>query len=415
MSKCRDISISVIAAAFALTALAGGCSRGTSSEESKPAAKGQSAAKGDQPAQTRQAAEQQGKPKAEQGEEERLVLSPEEVKRAGIATVSLEAEEIHETVEVTATIEPNADRLAKIAPRVSGRLVQVMAHLGDRVRAKQVMALLDSVEVGEASSAYLQAKSSAGLADANLERAERLNAEQIIAQKDYLAARSDKERADAALRAAEDRLRLLGLSPDKMQGGHAVAVYALTAPFSGTVIEKNAVLGELATSEKSLFTVADLSTVWIEANLFEKDLARVRRGAKASVTVAAYPEGVFDGRLTYISSVVDKDTRTIKARIEVHNGKGRLMPEMFATARIETEQGREALIAPSSAVLLVDGQPSVFIKEGTGFELRTVELGERLSGRVVLDGGVEEGEQLVTSGAYALKARMLKSKIGDTD
>jgi cobalt-zinc-cadmium efflux system membrane fusion protein len=190
-------------------------------------------------------------------------------------------------------------------------------------------------------------------------------------------------------------------------------VFPLKAPFAGTVIEKDAVLGELAQPDKSLFTVADLSTLWIEANLFEKDLGRVHVGAAATVTVGAYPDELFKGRLTYISSTVDKESRAVQARVEVPNTGGRLKPEMFATASVDTAATSQALTLPQEAVLLVNGQSIAFVQADGGFEPRPVELGEKVGTRVVVRRGVREGEPVVVAGAYALKARLLKSQIGD--
>ncbi len=347
----------------------------------------------------------------EQGAEKLLDLSDAEIHQAGIKVQKLDLQEKAEQVAVTATIQANQDRLAHVAPRVPGRIVKVSASLGDKVKPGQTLATLDSIELGEARSAWQQAASEAAVANAGFERAQRLNADNIIPEKDYLRARAEHEKARAALRAAADKLRMMGVNPEKLAG----SVFPLTAPFAGTIIEKNAVLGELAPVDQSLFTVADLSVLWIEANLFEKDLAKVRPGTKAAVSVSAYPGEVFKGRLTYISSVMDKESRTVKARVEVPNLDGRLKPEMFATAAIHTGSSTKALMLPEDAVLLVQGQPTVFVAEKGGYEARTVEVGERGQGRVVIKSGVEPGEAVVVGGAYALKARLLKSQIGDAD
>ncbi|CAG1003504.1 partial Cobalt-zinc-cadmium resistance protein CzcB, partial [Anaerolineae bacterium] len=149
-----------------------------------------------------------------------------------------------------------------------------------------------------------------------------------------------------------------------------------------------------------------------ESDLFEKDLGKVKVGAQASVVIAAYPGEVFKGRLTYISSTMDRETRTVKARVEVPNPDGKLKPEMFATVAIGTGASAKALLVPEDAVLLLQGQPTVFVAEGGGFEPRAVEVGERAQGYAVLKSGVAAGESVVVSGAYALKARLLKSQIG---
>ncbi|MEW6400210.1 MAG: efflux RND transporter periplasmic adaptor subunit [Chloroflexota bacterium] len=347
----------------------------------------------------------------EKAAEKLLDLSDAEIHQAGIKIQKLELQEKADQIVVTATIQANQDRLAHVAPRVPGRIVKVNASLGDRVKPGQALATLDSIELGEARSSYLQAASEAAVVQAGFDRAQRLQTENIIPEKDYLRARAEHEKARAALRAAGDKLRMMGVSPEKLSG----SVFPLTAPFSGTVIEKKAVLGELAQPDASLFTVADLSTLWIESDLFEKDLGKVKVGAQAAVTVSAYPGEVFKGLLTYISSTMDRETRTVKARVEVPNTDGRLKPEMFATVAIGTGGSVKALLVPEEAVLLLQGQPTVFVAESGGFEPRAVEVGERTQGYAVLKSGVAAGESVVVSGAYALKARLLKSQIGDAD
>ena len=348
-----------------------------------------------------------------QHEDKVLKLTDEELKTAGVKTEELSPQMLVDHVVLTATIRANQDRIAHVAPRVPARIVRVNANLGEAVKKGQVLALLDSIELGEAHSAYRQAQSQFALAKSDFERAQRLKDEDIIPEKDFLRARSEYEKARASLRAADDKLRLLDVTHKESEQG-AASVFPLNAPFAGTVIEKDAVLGELAQPDKSIFTVADLSTLWIEANLFEKDLGRVKVGAAAGVTVSAYPNEVFKGRLTYISSTVDKETRTVQARVELPNDGARLKPEMFATVAIDTPATRQALAVVQEAVLLVNGQPTLFVRKGDGFEPRAVELGDKVGSRVVLKGGVKEGEQVVVQGAYALKARLLKSQIGDS-
>jgi cobalt-zinc-cadmium efflux system membrane fusion protein len=348
---------------------------------------------------------------AKHAEGEALKLTDAEIAAAGIKVEEVAEQEVHDHIAVTATIQPNRDKLAHVAPRVSGRIIKVSANLGQQVKQGQALAQLDSIELGEAHSAFLQAESEARLAQANFARIDNLYSEQIVTQKDYLNARAENEKAKTALRAARDKLRMLGVAP--VESSSAVSGFALIAPFSGIIIEKDAVLGELAQPDKSLFTVADLSVVWIEADLYEKDLGRVVSGAEAVVTVAAYPNETFKGHLTYISSTVDKETRTVKVRVEVHNPGGRLKPEMFANAAITTAGSTKAIVVPAEAVVLMQGISSVFVRDADGFEPRSVELGEKLSHGVVIKSGLKSGESVVVGGAYAIKARALKSLIGD--
>lgn len=412
----------VVALTIALATLSlAGCGK----SEPTPTATAQAAAKtgaaADKPAEKGDEKHGHGEHKegeAGHGDADLLKLTAEAIEAAGIKTEEIAEAEIVDQLVVTATIRPNQDRITHVSPRVSGRIVTVQAKLGDPVKAGQTLAVLDSLEVGEAHSAYLQARTQHTVAKADFERAEKLHGDQIIAQKDHLRAHAEYEKAKASVAAAGDKLRMLGVNATPADDGRAVSTFPLSTPFAGTVIEKHAILGELAQPDKSIFTVADLSRLWIEANLFEKDLGRVRTGADAVVTVDAYPGEAFQGKLTYIAAVVDKESRTVQARVEVANPGGRLKPEMFATAAIRTSStnggAAKALLLPQEAVVLMQGQPTVFVAEDGGFEPRPVELGDKLRGKVVIRSGIKSGEKVVTAGTYALKARLLKSQIGDS-
>ena len=262
-----------LAAALAVVLAVAGCGGGAKGEQTAGGA-------------TKDA--EHGGEKKEEGhsESEELTLTTEEAERAGIKVEEIKAQALGETVVVTATIRPDQDKLARVAPRIEGRITAAPAKLGDRVRAGQALATLDSVDVGEAHAGWVQAQSELRIAEADLKRAASLDAEEIIPRKDFLRAQSDRDKAAAAVRAAADKLRLLGGNP----GAGRVSGFSVTAPFAGTVIEKKATLGDLAGPSEPLFTIADLSRVWILANLPEAALAKVRDGANAKVSVPAYPE-----------------------------------------------------------------------------------------------------------------------------
>lgn len=399
----RPMRFAALALAVAIAVSLAACGGGGAKDE-HAAEGGEHAAEG---------AEHAGEKKEEGHAEEarELTLTTEEAERAGVKVEAIKSEALGETIQVTATIQADQDRLARVAPRIEGRITSAPAKLGGRVRAGQTLATLDSVEVGEAHATWTQAQSELRIAEADFKRAESLNAEEIIPRKDFLRARADRDKAAAALRAAADRLRLLGGA--QAASGKGVAGFAVTAPFAGTVIEKHVTLGELASPSEPMFTIADLSRVWIQAALPEAALAKVRLGANAKVTVPAYPGETFTGVVGHIGAMLDKDTRTIAARIEVPNADGRLKPEMFATAIIEAAGDKQEVIAlPDAAIVLLEGQPTIFVFEQGAYEARQVEPGERVGGRTVLKSGVKAGDQVVTAGAYALKARKLKSQLG---
>ena len=403
MSEKHHLLLSALAAV-----LLGGCGGGDSPGANPPA-------KGEVKAAKAKAEKKEESHGDEHGQEESAAveLTAEEIKAAGIKTDKIDWQASGGEVALTGVIQPNADRLGHVAGRVPGRVVRVSASLGDRVKAGQALAMLDSIEVGEARSALAQAQADLKVAEAAVQRAESLRAENIVPEKEYLRARGDAEKARAAAAAARERVRMLGVGAAAERDG--ASLFSVTAPFAGTVIEKSAVPGALAEPAKPLFTVADLSTVWIEANVYESDLPRITRGAPASVTVSAWPGSPFKGRVTYIASVMDRETRTVRARVEVPNADGRLRPGMFANVVIlvPSQVAGKVLQVPADAVVLMDGKPNVFVRDDHGFEAREVTTGARSSGRVEIKDGVQAGEEVVVAGTYELKARVQKAQLGE--
>jgi len=182
---------------------------------------------------------------------------------------------------------------------------------------------------------------------------------------------------------------------------------------SGIVLEKTAIVGELATPEKALFTVSDLSNIWVEGNLADRQIGQVRVGAPAEVTVDAYPGETFRGKVTYLAGTLDPVTRTLLARVEIANRDLRLKPQMFARMTIVTGERSPRLTVPVSAVVLVQGEPAVFVADGNTFAPRPVERGETIGDRVVIARGLDVGDRIAIDNVFDLKARLLKSQIGD--
>jgi membrane fusion protein, heavy metal efflux system len=346
-------------------------------------------------------------------DEKVLELSDDEIRRAGIKVELLESTQRAETIAAFGTVGANRNSFARVTAPVAGRLVKIDVDLGAEVAAGALLATLESPELAEVRTTYQQGQTELELARLNLDRSEKLSKDGSIAQKDLLRARSDYERARAALAAVEAKLTTLGVAATPPAGTSA-AFLAVNAPLSGTVVERTAVLGEYAQAYQALFTVADLSTVWVETNLYDRDLGDVMVGAPAVVTVSAYPDQRFTGKVTYVGNILDKDTRTAVARVEVANVRGHLKPGLFADVEIEKAARRAALRLPENALVLLQGQWTAFVVRGSGFEPRPVEIGERNGGMVVVKSGLEAGDHVVVAGAYALKAKLLKSQIGDS-
>ena len=312
---------------------------------------------------------------------------------------------------VTGAITYDANRVSHIGSRTDGRIVTLRADVGERVRVGQTLAVLESPEVGQTRAEEHEAEALLAIAQENYAREQRLEQQGISSRKELLDARADLRRAEAAHRSARERLRVLGA------GNGTGSQFAVTAPFGGVIVQRDASRGEMATPADQLFTVADLSRVWIELNIFERDLSRVSRGQSASVSTAAYPGRSFPGRIVYVGQVVDTVTRTVGARIEVPNADGMLKPGMFATARIEVGGGGGPVaVVPQDAVQELEGRPVVFIPGDRPGEFRAqpVEIGEQAdSGRVIVRSGLKPGDRVVVSGAFTLRSELAKGEIGE--
>jgi len=331
-------------------------------------------------------------------------------------------------IPATGKILVPEDRIAIIGPVNQGRIVRLYAGQGSKVQKGQKLADLESSDIDQAEADYLKAladyenarRSSAAeirLAQANYDRTKLLYEKTITAGKNLQAAEHDLEVAKAsaensingtkaALIAARRHLLILGLSNSTIDSlpkkPDLAAVFSLNSPIAGTVIERNATIGASVGTDASVFKIIDLSRVWIDANVFEKDLARVRLGQQVTVRVPALPEAIYSGRVTLIDSVLDPETRTIKVRTEVANPDSRLKPDMFANVQIVTDLNRTAISIPQTAVLNDGGKTIVFVAAGNGYEKREVHTGIQEGDRLEIVEGLRAGEKVVIKGNYLL-------------
>jgi membrane fusion protein, heavy metal efflux system len=357
--------------------------------------------------------------KKEHGEHEEahdVKMSLETQKESGVVVAPAKKERLGGAIGATGKVEVNADRIAHVSPRISGKIVSVKASLGDNVAADQVVAVIDSVELGEALSRYHQSKTRLALAKNSLERIKALVEKKIAARKDILQAETDFQTVQTELHTDEERLILYGLSPADLEGAnHKKPLLSVRSPLAGAVTEKHAIVGELADPSKSLYTVADLSSVWVLVDINEKELAKVHKGQAAIVTVGAFPDLKLRGRITYIADLVNEATRTVKARIEVANPGRKLKPEMFATVELALPSDAPPVLAVAEdAVQELQGKKVLFVAENeTTFEPRPVELGRRSGGRVEIVGGLKDGERYAVKGSFLLKSELMKGELGE--
>lgn len=331
-------------------------------------------------------------------------------------------------VRATGKILVSEDRVAAIGPVHEGRLVRLYAGQGSVVRKGQKLADLQSADLDEAEADYLKAvadsenarrtsEAELRLAQQTYDRTKMLYEKTIAAGKALQSAEHDlqvaKATADnsiastkAALTSARHRLLILGLTEADIKAlatkPDFAAVFSLTSPISGIVVERNATVGATVGSDANVFKIVDISSVWIDANVFEKDVARVKLGQPVNVSVTAFPGTVFTGKVILVSTVMDPETRSLKVRTEVPNRDARLKPDMFANVEIITDVNRTSISIPQTAVLNDGGQSVVFVAAGSGFEKRSVTTGIQSDDRIEITGGLKAGDKVVTKGNYLL-------------
>jgi cobalt-zinc-cadmium efflux system membrane fusion protein len=351
------------------------------------------------------------------GHEEVVRLSAEELKEFGIELSTAAPGALHQYVELPGEIVLNADRLAHVVPRVPGIVRKVQKSLGDSVQDDEVLAVIDSRELADAKAAFLAAVEREKLALVNFKREERLWAKKITSEQEYLDARQALAEARIEKNSAEQQLHALGFSEAYLEGlpGHPDATYTryeIRAPFAGTIIEKHLTLGEHVNADAAVFTIADLTSVWVDINVYQKDLVRIHKGQTVEFRPGnGIPPAI--GTIAWVGPLVGEATRTAKARVVLPNPEGRLRPGLFVTARVAAAEATAGIVIPQSALQSFEGRTVVFVRTLKGYEPRPVETGRRDAARVEILSGLEAGQAFVSEGAFTLKAQLSKGAFGD--
>jgi membrane fusion protein, heavy metal efflux system len=374
------------------------------------------------PASEEHAHEEQAKPRGHDNHdghgphegEEAHGEEPMELQELGIEVATAGPGTLAAYVTLPGHVTVNADRRADIIPRVSGAIQQVLKQLGDRVRAGEVMAVIDSRELADVKSAYLNARDRVPLAEVTFRREEDLWKKKISPEQEYLEAKRALAEARIELRAAEHKLRALGLTEADLhrlptQADGTLTRYPITAPFDGSVIEKHVTLGAVVKDDTVAYVIADLLSVWVQVSVYAKDLPLVRQGQPVRIAVG---DGIPDaqGSIAYVAPVVDEQTRTALARAVLPNPNGTWRPGLFVTAMIEVGATDVPLLISKEAVQTVEGKATVFVQTPEGFEARPVTLGRANETHVEVLTGLEPGERYAVSDTFILKAELAKGE-----
>ncbi len=325
-----------------------------------------------------------------------ITLSEDAMKIAGIQTEKAELRQFPLKVYGTGGIDFNQKRLMNLTSRVAGRVENVYAYVGDRVKEGGLLLSLYSPDFLTSQAEFLQVG----------ERLKRFTRDNL---KDEIPA------AESLLDSAKRKLMLLGMKGSDLkeleETRQIKPLLPVSAPFSGTIIESPVVLGDQIAEGAGLFKIADLSVLWAHVHIYEKDLGLVKQGMPALIRVQAYPDQSFQGTMTLLNDIVDEKTRTVIGRVEVRNARGLLKPGMYAEIELILPSSAEALLVPEAAVQDLEGKKVVFIPAGErSFRFQEVEVGQKFDGWVEVVKGLSAGDAYVRDG-FLLKSEYLKKNL----
>jgi cobalt-zinc-cadmium efflux system membrane fusion protein len=350
-----------------------------------------------------------------------VLMAPEESSRIGLVVQAVTRSDFRTYREFPAIVQPNERAMADITTLVRGRVVDVYADLGQQVEANALLAILYSSELGLAQSAYLKSRAKLHVAEQAYARAKFLLQEKVIGEAEAQRRQAELLSMQAEAHEARDHLKLLGMSDEefrRLDKSRDIRSHVpIVAPFAGRIIGRNLTRGEVVETTEKLFVVADLSEVWVRANIPEKDIPFVHSvhasgGTQAEVRINAYPREIFKGTITYVGDVLDPATRTMQLRLELPNPEGRLKPEMFATIRLYSESQPDRLAVPEASLQRDQDRTFVFVQRNANeYEAREVQTGESNGTHTTILGGLTEGEPVVTHGAFILKSELLKKQV----
>ncbi|TRX03033.1 efflux RND transporter periplasmic adaptor subunit [Candidatus Methylobacter oryzae] len=330
-----------------------------------------------------------------------VILSPDSPKRNYIKEAVVELVRRPLMDPVTGTIAYDETRTARVSSPIAGRVIGSISALGAHVKAGDALAELDSPELGQAQSDYAGAQADLNLANRAFQRMQELYANGIVPRKDHEQAQDNLARARSEAERARLRLANLGI-----RTGGTDNRFRLHAPIAGTITERNINPGMEVRSDldSPLFVISDLSKLWVQMDIFEKDIGLIHAGAQVLVRVPAYPGEIFTATVSYIGQVVEETTRTVKVRCTLSNDDFRLLPAMYTAIEVQSAPNDDAVVVPLTALFTEEESDWVYVDVGDyHYQKRPVKAGLRLKDRAVILEGLKPGEHLVLDGALLLR------------
>lgn len=391
-----------------------GCGSSGASEKSGAAASGSSSSSGSQGSNPQSS----------------VNIDPSAQQKAGIRVQEIGLRSVPEYLTAAGQIVMNEERTSHIGTYTDGRITELHANVGDFVERGMVLARMHSHDVHETRAAYDTAlqevtRQQSAVAYQQLMRDRMLRLFQLKS-----ASRQEVDKAEADVRSAQTDLAnaqiavqkevahltdILHLPPESLKDiDEKTEQVPVIAPSAGVVVSRMITLGSVVEPGQEVYTVTDLSSVWMMASVNEADIARVRTGEQGRILTQAFPDNVFPGQVTHLGTELDPKTRTLQARILVPNRGRKLRPGMYASAQIVQGDSRQTLFVPEDALQDLNGGSILFVRtQENRFEPRPVEIAERVHGEAEVSGGLKPGEYVVVKGSFVVKSEMLKSQIGE--
>lgn len=344
--------------------------------------------------------------------EGKVRLGPDQVASTGIVIDTVRPRRMTTTIELPAQVRADETRLAHVVPRLPGVVTEVFKQEGDWVRQGDLLAILESRELADAKSSYMAAAQRVEFRRVALAREEALWKKKISAEQDYLEAKRTLDEAELAHRLAAQSLLVLGVPRGTLSSlasapAENMARYEIRAPLNGRVIQRNVAVGEAVAAAEDIFTVADLSVVWVDVTVYAKDLAVVREGQEATVYSSDLAVEVA-GRVSYIGPLVGQETRAATARIVLANPRGVWRPGLFVKVRLIREAATVPMAVKVDGIQTFRDWQVVFVRFGDWFEARPLELGRRDGDWVEVTKGLSPGELYAATNSFAVKAEIGK-------
>lgn len=332
----------------------------------------------------------------------RISLPENSTLRGRLGTGLIKLKDFRKEVQAPASVEANSTKMAKVTPPLVGRIINIYVKLGDTVKPGQVLFTIDSPELAQAQKDYLSAKAEIIQAEINMNRQKDLFDNGVGMKKDVEQTKTNFEVAKSQLKQAEARLKIYNIDPEKTSLGEPLKVYS---PIRGRVISMGLAPGEYHNDpNQNLITIADLSSVWITANVREKDIRFLAEGEDAIARISAYPEDRFEGKVLYIDDILDVETRTVKVRVGFDNPQRKMKPGMFASVTFRSKVDK-ALLIPAKSIIQENDKKFVFLKISDGnFEKREIitDDSDSFQDEIVVTDGIADGDEIITEGTFYL-------------